>query len=59
MSDENKDITIRLEYDDQIDDVISKVNWALEKYNLQFVFDGESHDGFEILELVETKDKTK
>ena len=43
--------TFRIEYDDQVFDIIAKVNEALESHGLEFVFDENEHDGFEICAL--------
>lgn len=47
----NKDKTIRIDYDDLSDDIVEKINKLLVEYNLKLQFDGEYHDGFEILSL--------
>ena len=43
---------IRVDYDDQIDDVINKINVALEEHGLSFRVDDQVHDGFDLYELV-------
>ena len=43
---------IRIEYDDMAEDIVMKLNTALEQYGLRFEFDDQEHDGFEILSLV-------
>jgi hypothetical protein len=43
---------IQIEYDTHLEDVIPKVNEALEKYGLEFVEDDQEHDGFIIYDLV-------
>jgi len=45
---------MQLEYDDQLEDAIEKVNKELKKegFSIQFKVDGEEHDGFEIYNLV-------
>jgi len=46
----------RIEYDDQLNDVIERVNTELskEKIPIQFVDDGKEHDGFMEYSLVHT-----
>jgi hypothetical protein len=46
---------VRLEYDDQALDIIDKMNRALFVEGLRFEDDGEEHDGFMILNLVEVE----
>jgi len=48
---ENK--TIQIDYDDLPDDIINKINKLLSSYNLKLEFDGEFHDGFEIIHIKE------
>lgn len=43
---------MRIEYDDQLDDVVVKANKLLAVHGLQFVDDGQPHDGFCIYALV-------
>jgi hypothetical protein len=45
---------IKINYDSDPLDIIDLVNQVLRVYNLQFVDDGEEHDGFEIYELKNT-----
>lgn len=49
---------IRFDYDDQILDVIDKVNAALKKHNLELAVKDEEayYDGYEIYELRKTND---
>lgn len=44
--------TVRLDHDDNIIDVLDKLNKALAAHGLEFVDDEEEHDGFMILKLV-------
>ena len=44
---------LRIDYDDQPDDVIEKVNEILAERKLQFVDDNEEHDGFCLYDLKE------
>jgi hypothetical protein len=44
---------VRLEYDDQVFDIIGKINEALAAKGLRFDDDEEEHDGFIILNLIE------
>ena len=46
--------TIKIYYDDEAHNIISKVNSLLENHGLRFEFDGLEHDSFEILELKRT-----
>ena len=46
---------VRLEYDDQVLDIIDKINRALFVKGLKLEDDGKDHDGFMILNLVEVK----
>lgn len=48
---------IKIWYDDEPDDIIARVNQALEKYNLAFLDDGEEHDGFNAYDLCEMPKK--
>lgn len=41
----------RIEYDDHAFDIIDKVNEALKPHGLEFIFDDQEHDGFDICEL--------
>jgi hypothetical protein len=43
---EEEEETLRVDYDDGALDVVEKVNAALAAYGLEFVDDGEDHDGF-------------
>ena len=45
---------MELQYDDNLDDAMGKVNAALESHGLQFVDDGQEHDGFMIYTLEKT-----
>lgn len=54
MSDDNDSIQIRIDHDDGALDVITKVNEALESYGLSFDDDGLEHDGFVLLNLMES-----
>jgi len=47
-------MTIQIEYDDQLEDVIDKVNTELKEKGIQIHFepDNEEHDGFELYEMV-------
>lgn len=44
---------VRINYDDQLEDVMEKVNEALEEQGLHFVADGLEHDGFMLYTLAE------
>ena len=46
-------IKIQLDYDDDVLEIIDKMNEAFEIYNLKFEDDNEAHDGFIILSLEE------
>jgi hypothetical protein len=48
---------MQIDYDDDILDILEKVNKALSKYNLEFVNDDLPHEGFCLYNLVE-KNKT-
>jgi len=43
---------MRLDYDDQLDDVVVKVNKLIAAHGLKFEDDGKEHDGFCIYALV-------
>lgn len=47
--------TARIEYDDDVLNIIAVVNQLLEDRKLEIVFDGEEHDGFEIIMLKDLK----
>ena len=42
---------LRIEYDDQPNDVVDRVNHALASVGLVFVDDGKAHEGFCVYEL--------
>ena len=44
-------MTLKVEYDDHLDEVIDKVNEALRRFNLEFVCYELPHDGFMIYEV--------
>lgn len=46
---------MRVEYDDQLDGVVDKVNGVLEAHGLRFEDDGNEHDGFCIYTLVKVQ----
>lgn len=54
-----KKIALRFEYDENIIDVIERIDVALEEFGLTLQFDGKEHDGFEICELRELTDEEK
>jgi hypothetical protein len=43
--------TARIEYDDDVLNIIVAVNEILKDRKLEVIFDGEEHDGFEIILL--------
>lgn len=43
--------TLRVAYDDNVCDIIDKLNAALEEHGLKFEDDEQPHDGFNILTL--------
>lgn len=45
--------TMRIYYDDQLEDVVDKVNKALKEKGLAFVDDGQEHDGFCVYRIEE------
>lgn len=45
--------TTRLDYDDNVIDIVEKISDLLKHINLQLQFDGKEHEGFEIIELKE------
>lgn len=47
---------IKLEYDDNVIDIIEQVNDVIRNYGLQFKHE-EEHDGFEIFTLFNTVEK--
>jgi hypothetical protein len=46
---------MRVEYDDQLDGVVDKVNGVLAAHGLKFEDDGKEHDGFIIYTLVKVR----
>jgi hypothetical protein len=42
---------VRIEYDDQLNDVVDKINTALERHGLVLVDDGLPHDGYCLFSL--------
>ena len=42
---------IRISRDDDVMDVVDKVSAALSEHNLQLQDDGQSHDGYNVLDL--------
>lgn len=48
------DTQIRIDYDDQLNEVVDKVNAALAAHELEFRDDGEAHDGYCLYNLVST-----
>jgi hypothetical protein len=52
MTQEEND-TIRIEYDDNILDIIDKIDWVLQFYGLTIQDDEKEHDGFCIFNIGE------
>lgn len=48
---EDQRFDIRINYDDQLNDIIAKINKSLYKFDLKIHFDNEEHDGFELLAI--------
>ena len=48
---ENDSERIRVDYDDSVNNVISKVNEILATHDICFESDNQAHDGFEIYRL--------
>ena len=48
---------MRIEYDDDVLNIISSVNDELKKYHLKFQIEDGDKDGFELFELVRIKKK--
>jgi hypothetical protein len=46
---------LRFEYDDNVLDIVDKINAALAPRGLKVVSDEQAHDGFEIMVLTELK----
>jgi hypothetical protein len=53
-----KDNVLRIDYDDDGDEVVDKVNEILAARGLIFVDDGLAHDGFCLFELKELKQES-
>jgi len=47
--------TVRIDHDDQPEDIVRKINRVLSARGLEFVDDGEAHDGFCLYTLVENR----
>lgn len=45
---------MQIEYDDQAEEIMNKVNEDLKEHGLRFEVDNEEHDGFCIFELKRT-----
>ena len=48
---------LRIDYDDNGLDIMDKVNLFLEPHHLEFVDDGQDHDGYCLFALTETKEQ--
>lgn len=46
---------LQIDYDDNGLDIMDKVNLFLEPHHLEFVDDGEDHDGYCLFTLADTK----
>lgn len=46
-------MSVRIEYDDNQIDVIDKINRELKEIGFELVDDGQDHDGFIVLEIVD------
>lgn len=46
---------IRIEHDDRPEDIIEKVNEALDAHGLRIVDDDQLHDGYCLFQIVETR----
>lgn len=51
--DDDEEPTLRIDYDDNLLDVIDKVNEVLEEVGLRFEDDGKDHDGWNEYTIVE------
>jgi len=50
--------SIKIWYDDQAGDIITKINALLEEQNLVLSFDNEEHDGFDVISLNQLEPKS-